>query len=324
MNIYNRKSPDTPVMIMMVGLPASGKSTYAKSLAISRADKKYIPKIHSSDDLREEFFGSEATQGDNSVLFAELHKRIKADLIAGNDIVYDATNIKKKLRKQFLSELKNIPCTPICICMMTSYKTCLENNEKRDRQVPKEVIKRMWTNWQPPHYNEGFKEIKYVFSSLDDKFANNFTVPAFFEKANAFDQENKHHALTLGEHCEKAATYIQEHNTDNYNLLIATMLHDVGKLYTKTRLNSKGVDDGNCHFYNHHCLGSYEAAFYLHYAKQFTEEDITYITNLIYYHMHPYLQWKQSQKCLNRDKDMFGENMMSDIMMLHNADLFAH
>lgn len=324
MIVFEREKTGVPLLLMLSGLPGSGKSTCAKSMVISGDNGNYKPIIHSSDGLREELFGNEATQGDNNILFTELHRRIKADLIAGKDVVYDATNISKKLRKQFLSELKNIDCTPICICVMTSYETCLKNNEKRDRQVPKEVIKRMQMNWQPPHYSEGFEKIKYIFSTLDDEFADDFTIAAFFEKANTFDQENSHHALTLGEHCTKAATYIQEHKPDNYDLLIATMLHDVGKLHTKTRINSKGIDDGNCHFYQHHCLGSYNILFYLHYANQFVEEDLTYISNLVYYHMHPYLQWKQSEKALKKDTNLLGEKMMNDIMVLHEADLFAH
>lgn len=311
-------------MIMLIGLPGSGKSTIAKTIYISSDKELHKPVIHSSDGLRKELFGDEATQGDNNKLFSELHKRIKQDLIDGKDVIYDATNIKGKFRKQFSSELKNISCTPICLCIMTLYETCLKNNEKRERKVPVEVIRRMQLNWQPPYYGEGFKEIKYIFSNLDNEYINKFTISNFFNIANKFDQENSHHTLTLGEHCTKAATYIQKHYSDNYSLLIATMLHDNGKLYTKTRTNAKGVKDGNCHYYQHHSYGSYECLFYLYFAKQFTEQEMTYISNLIYYHMHPYCQWKQSEKALNKDKSILGNKLFNDIMLLHAADLYAH
>lgn len=324
MNVLKRLEANVPLMAMLIGLPGSGKSTLADTITTSGDNEEYKPVIHSSDGLRKELFGDEATQGDNNKLFTELHRRIKADLIAGKDVIYDATNISKKLRIQFLNELKNISCTPICLCVMTSYETCLKNNEKRDRKVPVEVIKRMQMNWQPPHYNEGFKEIKYIFSNLDDEYKEKFTIGDFFNVANEFDQENSHHALTLGDHCTKAATYIQEHCPDNFPLLIATMLHDNGKLHTKTRTNARGIEDGNCHYYQHHCVGAYNITFYLHYAKQFTEEDITYISNLIFYHMHPYCQWKQSEKALNKDKRLLGDKLFNDIMLLHDADLYAH
>ena len=135
MNVLKRLEANVPLMAMLIGLPGSGKSTLAESMTTSGDNEEYKPVIHSSDGLRKELFGDEATQGDNNKLFTELHRRIKADLIAGKDVIYDATNISKKLRIQFLNELKNISCTPICLCMMTSYETCLKNNEKRDRKV---------------------------------------------------------------------------------------------------------------------------------------------------------------------------------------------
>ena len=48
------------------------------------------------------------------------------------------------------------------------------------------------------------------------------------------------------------------------------------------------------------------------------------VTNMIYYHMHPYLAWKQSEKAKERDKKLLGEKMFNDIMLLHEADLAAH
>ena len=64
-------------LFCLVGLPASGKSTYAKKLS-----EQYNAKIHSSDALREELFGDvDAISKDkNDILFEELHKRIKKDL----------------------------------------------------------------------------------------------------------------------------------------------------------------------------------------------------------------------------------------------------
>ena len=148
---------------MLVGLPGSGKSTYANTITIDGVK----PVIHSSDKLREELYGDAAIQGDNNKLFAELHKRIKEDLKRGNNVVYDATNIRKKNRIAFLKELKDIPCYKDCIVMATEYRACEYNNEHRERKVPPEVIRRMYLNYQPPHESEGFREIVYVFTYLN-------------------------------------------------------------------------------------------------------------------------------------------------------------
>lgn len=313
-----RSSPDKPLMIMMCGLPGSGKSTYAKDIyTIPKIGK---PIIHSSDALREEMFGDESTQGDNEKLFNELHRRIKDDLRNGRDVIYDATNIKKKKRIHFLKELSCIECEPICVVMAATYETCVENNLKREREVPEEVIARMRMNWNPPHCNEGFSEIKYVFQPENGK---NYSIKAFFDFANKFDQENSHHTLTLGAHCEKAGRYIQANYPDNCDLLIAALLHDNGKLHTKSSLNSKGVYDGDCHYYQHHCVGAYNSMFCLR-QEGFSEDSITYIANLIYYHMHPLREWKASGKALKRDMALLGEDLYRDILLLHEADMYAH
>ena len=64
-----------PTMTMMVGLAASGKSTYAKKIV---NDTDAI--ILSSDAIRWELFGDETDQEHNQQVFQELHKRAKNGL----------------------------------------------------------------------------------------------------------------------------------------------------------------------------------------------------------------------------------------------------
>lgn len=319
-----RNSDRFPFMIMLCGLPGSGKSTFAQSIVVARdsyTDSVVPPKIHSSDTIRKELYGDESLQIDHEKVFNLLHKRIIADLRAGRDVVYDATNINKKQRIHFLKQLNGINCVPYAIVMAVPYELCLERNKSRDRQVPEKAIKRMYMNWEPPHKGEGFKEIEYKFS-FGDKI-NNYTIGSFFTKANSFEQENEHHNYTLGKHCEKVSEYVQLNKPDNFLLYIAAKLHDNGKIFTKTTTNRKGVNDGNCHYYQHQNTGSYDSMFYILNIAGNDSEKITYVANLIYYHMHPYIQWKQSQKCVKRDKLLLG-NMYKDVLLLHDADVAAH
>ena len=318
-----------PSFIMMVGLPGSGKSTYAKTLTLD--GKPYI--IHSSDKLREELYGDAAIQGDNNKLFTELHKRIKEDLRHGENVVYDATNIKKKNRIAFLRELEDIPCHKDCIVMATEYKACVYNNEHRERKVPPEVIRRMFLKYQPPHESEGFREIIYVFTYLtsDNRLVetppnDDYTLSKFFKIANNFNQENSHHTFSLGKHCAETGKYIQNKRTNDFWLLMAALLHDVGKLDTKTKFNSRGVEDGEYHYYNHNCAGSYSSMFYFNNIETVWNKPcpMSDVTNYIYYHMHPYLAWKQSERAKERDRKLLGDKMFNDIMLLHEADLAAH
>lgn len=306
-----------PTLYMMIGLPASGKSYLAEQIKDST--------IYSSDKLREELYGDVENQEYNTKLFVELHRRIKNNLRDGNNTVYDATSISKKRRVAFLRELVNIPCKKVAVCMMTTYETCLKRNKIRDRNVPEEVIKRMYMNWCPPDYSEGFDEIALIYTNgyEDYTFEN-----LFFGKTSLdeFNQENSHHSLTLGKHCRAAEKYLRENSTNampNKDLRIAALLHDCGKPFCKTKLNSKGEEDTNYHYYQHHCCGAYDSLFYTESMKLQTDTQIK-IANLIYYHMHPYLSWKQSDKAKRKDIALIGEEMYEDIMLLHEADVVAH
>ena len=106
--------------VMMVGLPGSGRSYFANNM------KGF--KVFSSDALRKELWGSEDAQGDNSLIFNTLHKRIKESLQAGESCVLDATNLNSKKRKSFLSTLNGINCKKRCEVVATSFNKCLEMN----------------------------------------------------------------------------------------------------------------------------------------------------------------------------------------------------
>lgn len=309
-----------PELIMLIGLAGAGKSTYAKSL-----NGNYV--IHSSDDLRKEMFGdvNENSKESNQKVFIELHKRIKDDLRKGKNVIYDATNLNRKRRIAFIDELKNIPCHKTCILIVAPYYVCQINNRLRDKKVPEEAIKRMYMNFQPPHKSEGWDDIDIMFSCSKEDFYD-YRLPILYNNATGidyFDQMNSHHKLTLGSHSRQAAIYILEHYPKNKLLHLAALLHDEGKLFTRSFINSKGEYDGNCHYYQHHCVGAYDSIFYM-YNMGYHVDDIIYVANLIYYHMCPYREWKSSERVAEKMRRRLGDDFYNEILALHKADDSAH
>lgn len=137
------------VFYMMVGIPGSGKSTIAGMIKNA--------KVHSSDSLRAEMFGSEVEQGRNNELFMELHRRIFSDLHSGNSVVYDATNISSRRRKEFLREVSNLSSAiRVCIFVRTNINECIIRNKRRNRIVPDGVIRRMSRSLDIPCMSEGW------------------------------------------------------------------------------------------------------------------------------------------------------------------------
>ena len=323
LRVYRNENVDKrPVLFTMIGLPGSGKSTIAETLIVDRNGEHFHPVIHSSDNLRKELFGEEETQGDNNEIFSELHKRIKRDLIDGKDVVFDATNVNKKFRIQFLNDLKKVDCFNVAICVMTPYELCLKNNASRERVVPENVIRSMYLKWCPPAKQEGFDDIVLCYSFGDIDAKTKYDLHNFFGgEINACDikQENRHHKRTIGDHCIQAAVNIIYSSPNNYNLYLAALLHDIGKPFTKSHFNAKREETKECHYYNHQHCGAYDSLFYT-YNLSPDEDEMIYIANLIYYHMHPFLAWKQSEKALRRDRNLMGDDFIFEVIQLHRAD----
>lgn len=306
--------------IMLVGLPASGKSTYAEKL---RKDGYHI---HSSDKIREELTGDVNSQDKNTDVFVELHKRVKLDLMNGISCVYDATNMSIKRRKAFLDEIKKYDCRKTCILFVVPVEVCKERNQNRKRKVPDGVFDKMIKQFQCPYYYEGWDEIKIEWYDGEVK-------PIYFDWN--MNQENSHHTLSLGEHMAESFRYVCKKHPKNHFLAIAAGVHDLGKYYTKTFVDSKGNPSKEAHYYGHENYGAYiflvgqnHAVSTGDYERAKTDEreqkNDLYIASLINWHMRPHTAWKQSEKAKERDRKLIGEEMYQDIMILHEADLSAH
>lgn len=301
----------TPTFIMLVGLPASGKSTYAKELA-----DKCNANIHASDSIREELSGDINNQNINDLVFKTLHSRVKEDLTNGKSCVYDATNISYKRRMAFLNELNKIPCEKNCVVMATPYEECIKQNNTRDRKVPEEVIERMYRHFDVPYYYEGWDGVWIKYTSNSQGC---YSYPVhWLDMVKNYNQNNTHHSLSLGEHCNEAWKYLCENNGD-LTLRIAGILHDCGKPFCKTFINGKGETTEQAHYYQHERVGSYDSLFYDMICNPLD------VAVLIRWHMQPYFWEKDNnEKSHNKYRKLWGEELYKDIMLLHEADKNAH
>lgn len=310
-----------PTMTMLIGLPCSGKSSYAGKLAGSHGTV-----VLSSDELRKELYGSYKDQDHNNEVFLELHKRARAFLKIGVNVVYDACNISYKRRMEFLKSLNKIPCEKIAVMMATPYEVCIERNKYRDRKVPEEVIKRMYMNFWVPGKYEGFDEVEIEYSG----FGGYYGSPSdFYNKYKDYNQHNSHHTLTLGKHCFRAASYIFEHVEwwkDHRNeLYCAALLHDCQKPFCESFTNAKGEMTEECHYYGHEHPSAYNSLFYDFYDYGYgVWINQLYVAQLIQWHMRPYTAWEKSEKAREKDRRLLGDDLFNDILTLHAADVYAH
>lgn len=117
-----------PRMIMMVGLPGSGKSTCAEHYA-----SVHNYTIFSSDAIRKELYGDESEQQDPQKVFRILHRRIKEALLEGKNCIYDATNLTSKLRRNFLQYISNVNCIKVAQVIWSDYEMCLARAQQKAR-----------------------------------------------------------------------------------------------------------------------------------------------------------------------------------------------
>jgi predicted kinase len=288
--------------VMMVGLPASGKSTYAKNFNLYGGDFVTI----SSDAIRKELFGDESVQKDNGRVFGEVFKRVKSNLLKGNNVIVDATFINRKSRKGLLEMVSKIAdVSKEAIVMTTPYHVCIARDAERNRTVGREVIKKFLMRFQIPMYSEGFDEIYIVKHDYHSDDTSNI----YGHSIN-----NPHHKDDdLVSHCINTRRYISNHyNVGSCNLLIASDNHDIGFPMTET------VDDnGISHYYGHENVGAYlwlnrNVNNFLEYS----EYDVHRITALINYHMLPYSWCEEKIRETFKDDFLFAD----ELMVLNEAD----
>ena len=297
-------------LFLMIGLPASGKSTLAEQIA-----KSEDAEIVSSDNIRKELYGDENIQGDNNKVFRILQERIINGLKNNRNMIYDATNISYKTRMAFLQRLNKLEVKKIAVMVATPYEDCLIRNAQRERKVPEEVIKRMYYNFYVPQYFEGFNDIQIIH--------NEFLPIKWDELLEKMDisQDNPHHSLSILEHCKKTQELLNKEELRWYTKDVG-LLHDIGKLETKTFINSKGETTDTAHYYNHEKVGAYISCLNIDGLWQMGVVDTIERAKLIQWHMLPWT--KMSEKTEQKYKKLLGENFWNDLMILHKADEEAH
>ena len=293
---------DKPKFYVMVGLSASGKSTIAKEIA-----REGNCVIVSSDSIRGEICdGGVIDQTKNEEVFKIFHKRIRDNLVAGRNVIADATNINMKARRSLLENVKKIFCYKIAYIIPKPSDKCIEDNIYKEYPVPHHVIQKQMMNFQIPFIEEGFDEIQ--IHKFDTEYG--ITITDLFDKMCGFDQKNPHHTMDLQKHCAYTATLFQGQYGKSYN--DAAWIHDIGKLFTQ-----KFDDDGVAHYYQHENVGSY----YL--LSNYSDLDIDVATILdmcflINYHMMP-MSW-ESKKARRTWERRFGTSKYRMLLDFNECD----
>ena len=305
---------------IMIGIPGSGKSNYAKKCLINDNTEHL-----SSDDIRIELYGFE-DQTHNDVVFETMKKRTLNALREGKDVIYDATNLSKKRRSGIISEARKLSAQINAYLCCTPINIILERNITRvERQLPWDKLVQMIQSIEPPMYYEGFDNIYLIDGGMyNDVYDYNFLI----KECSNYNQDNPHHYETLEEHIKavtKKAESLGEKLTlrnDAEILRQAARYHDFGKLYTKSFNDKKG----HCVYYGHDKISTY--LYLCHVRKQNLIDELNRVrlcdshyqtATLILNHM----EWYRRED-MTPIKELFNDDDLYYMLeLLHEADLWG-
>jgi len=144
-----------------VGLPGSGKSTYAKNF-IKDKDIEYL----SSDELRAVFGKGEDDQTVTPLVFGHIKRKVDEFLKDGKNVLVDATSVNRRERADYITTAKKYGAKVVVLVFKMDRQGLIDRNKKRGEQggrvVPDWVIDKMLTKYEEPSTSEGIDEVIYV------------------------------------------------------------------------------------------------------------------------------------------------------------------
>ena len=138
-------------IVITVGLPGCGKSTYLK--------RKRVNAL-SSDEIRRLIADDPEDQTIHARVFATIRYLIRQRIAAGRSITYvDATHLTPWERRPYVQLARRYQCELEALFFDVPVEVCLRRNKRRGRVVPESVVRNMASRMQPPTVEEGFTRI---------------------------------------------------------------------------------------------------------------------------------------------------------------------
>jgi predicted kinase len=141
-------------IILMVGLPGSGKSTWLEQRGITPLSSDWMRMVL-ADDMTDQTI--------HARVFQSLRYLLRQRLAIGRPETYvDATHLTVEERRPYIQIAGLYGCDAEAVFFDVGLEVCLERNRARDRVVPEEAMRMMAAKLRPPSVEEGFARVTVV------------------------------------------------------------------------------------------------------------------------------------------------------------------
>jgi len=138
-------------LIITVGLPGSGKSTYLARLGVNAI---------SSDEIRRLIIDDPHDQTIQRRVFAAMRYLVRQRIAAGRPETFvDATHLTPWERRPYVKMAERYGCRLEALHFDVPLEICIERNRQREPMVPEEAIRKMASRMIPPTKAEGFTRV---------------------------------------------------------------------------------------------------------------------------------------------------------------------
>jgi len=143
---------------LVCGFYGSGKTTLAKELA-----KKNDILLVDVDEFYEKINGSECIRKNSFDVWMMIYNELHKIELEAKDVIFTTSSLQERQRQEFVEWFSTFDFHLIWV--MAPLNVCLENNNKRKRQVPMEKIERDWLVIETPNPNENaWKTITHIYN----------------------------------------------------------------------------------------------------------------------------------------------------------------
>lgn len=166
-----------PVCVIMIGLPATGKSTIRESLIVDQGNTF----IYSTDDIVECMSAKEGLTYDEgfSKFISAADKQARQSLIyaieAKMDVIWDQTNLRKKKRIKSVTRMKQAGYNVSYVSIQKPLEKDIGEwvkrlNGRNGKTIPNNIMVNMIETYEEPTLDEGVSgiEIYNMYGELID------------------------------------------------------------------------------------------------------------------------------------------------------------